>query len=59
MAPIESSPKSSPKSKVSEEEVALQVQDFLTTWEFKIMSSPAGKSFKHHQVISSALELLR
>ncbi|CAK0851975.1 unnamed protein product [Prorocentrum cordatum] len=53
MAPMES-----PKSKVSEEEIALQVQDFLTTWEFNIMSSPAGKSFKHDQVMSSALELL-
>merc|ERR1719356_2106564 len=57
MAPMES-PKSSPKNKVSEEEVTMQVQDFLTTWEFKIMSSPVGKSFKHHQVMSSALELL-
>jgi len=57
MAPMES-PKSSPKNRVSEEEVTMQVQDFLTTWEFKIMSSPAGKTFKHHQVMSSALELL-
>jgi hypothetical protein len=51
-------PKSSPKNNVSEEEIALQVQDFLTTWEFKVLSSPAGKSFKHDQVMSSALELL-
>jgi len=57
MAPVES-PKSSPKNRVSEEEITLQVQDFLTTWEFKIMSSAAGKSFEHHQVMSSALELL-
>lgn len=57
MAPIDS-PKASPKNNVTEEEVGLQVQEFLTTWEFKVMSSPAGKSFKHDQVMSSALELL-
>merc|ERR1740138_1008819 len=57
MAPIDS-PKASPKNNVTEEEVGLQVQDFLTTWEFKVLSSPAGKSFKHDQVMSSALELL-
>lgn len=47
----------SPKG-VSFETLELQVQEFMTSWEMRIMESPLAKTMKHHEAVASALELL-
>jgi hypothetical protein len=48
----------SPRQHVSEETLAIQVQEFLDGWEFRIMRSSLGKTWKRERAISTALELM-